>query len=154
MRQVHRHTTKMHSFEKKIVDLVKGNASGIKEYVDTKSGNVIRVKKDEPELEFGPLTSTNASMEVFNAIYETVERQEKTQLGENELPSVSMFPNSCAVLNLEHRVADVYVPTAIKNAIGELLEIDDDEATQVFLKGPERYGLMEDDFRDVDFDKL
>ena len=140
----------MHNFERKLLDSVKASKEAIEDYVESNKGNVIEVKPGEHfPFQFGPIISTDAQMELYEGVFNTCKAKLPVEkLGEDDLPSIfTSFSNAKSMATLEMNVSDKYVPTAIKNAIGDVLNVDDNEATRIFNMGPDGSTLpIQDDF--------
>ena len=139
----------MHEFERELLEVVQANCDKIESYVEEKKGIIVEVShKDHFPFQFGPITSLDAQNQLYDGIFNAVERNNRKELGPDELPSI--FTDTTRLANLEIKVSDRYVPTAIKNAICDVLKVDDNEGTRLFKMGPVGSTLpLDDDFTDM-----
>lgn len=126
----------MFGFEISLLESLAKNSHKIKEYVEKNPEGIIEVKSDdiikEPRFNFpfGPMISEEAKRQAFNTVWDNCDKDFHKQ-----------FPDDLSVLihvQKERKVGDIYTPTAIKNAIKDVLGVNEEEAIRMFEMGPTR----------------
>lgn len=107
----------MHVFERKLINSIRKNARNIKPYIyENPEKSIYCDPKDPYSLHYGPITSQDAKMEVFDVLWSESERAK--DVADDELTSLSIYDNSAALAKKKIRV------------------FDNDEATRIFHMGP------------------
>ena len=118
----------MDDFEKAIVEFIQRNKEIL--VVDREKMVVVNPRTIEI-VQYGPVYSLDAQRKIFEAIYEAKMGQFESKSNIN-----SGYEN---MFELEDLIQNRLIPTAIKDALRDILEVSEDEAERLFKLGPKEF---------------